>query len=93
MVQISAARRQEPRDKVLEKKREILDAASRVFRLATGMRDIAEELGMAVGNLYYYFKDKEGLLALSKRKPWPAYWRSPRGCARPACGPTPLSSG
>jgi len=54
-------------DKTLEKKREILDAASRVFRRqglhATGMRDIAAELGMAVGNLYYYFKDKEQLLA------------------------------
>jgi len=53
--------------KVLEKKRGILDAASRVFRRkglhATGMRDIAAELGMAVGNLYYYFKDKEELLA------------------------------
>jgi len=73
MVQISAARRpaspepRDPRDKVLEKKRGILDAASRVFRRrglqATGMRDIAAELGMAVGNLYYYFKDKEELLA------------------------------
>ena len=70
MVQISAARRPVPadhRDKVLEKKRGILDAASRVFRRrglqATGMRDIAAELGMAVGNLYYYFKDKEELLA------------------------------
>lgn len=30
---------------------------------AAGMRDIASELGMAVGNLYYYFKDKEELLA------------------------------
>src|SRR5437763_4224400 len=53
--------------KVLEKKREILEAASRVFRRrglqSTGMRDIAAELGMAVGNLYYYFKDKEELLA------------------------------
>jgi AcrR family transcriptional regulator len=53
--------------KVLEKKREILDAASRVFRRrglqSTGMRDIAAELEMAVGNLYYYFKDKEELLA------------------------------
>lgn len=53
--------------KVLEKKREILDAASRVFRRrglqSAGMRDIAAELGMAVGNLYYYFKDKEELLA------------------------------
>jgi AcrR family transcriptional regulator len=70
MVQISAARRPEPRDpseKVLDRKREILDAASRVFRRrglqATGMRDIAAELGMAVGNLYYYFKDKGELLA------------------------------
>src|SRR5919206_103711 len=72
MVQISAetptrARRPETHDKVVEKKREILDAASRVFRRqglqAAGMRDIAAELGMAVGNLYYYFKDKEELLA------------------------------
>src|SRR3954466_11577744 len=67
MVQISAARRPESRDKVLEKKREILDAASRVFRRrglqARGIRDIAAALGMAVGNLYYYFKDKEELLA------------------------------
>ena len=72
MVQISSStRRSEPGlrgyEKVLEKKREILLAASRVFRArglhATGMRDIAAELGMAVGNLYYYFKDKEALLA------------------------------
>ncbi len=65
MVQTS----EDPRvqQKVLEKKREILQAASRVFRRrglqATGMRDIATELDMAVGNLYYYFKDKEALLA------------------------------
>lgn len=72
MVQISTetparARRPETRDKGVEKKREILDAASRIFRRkglqAAGMRDIAAELGMAVGNLYYYFKDKEELLA------------------------------
>jgi|SRR5918992_3251652 AcrR family transcriptional regulator len=72
MVQISTdsstrARRSDTSEKVLEKKREILDAASRVFRRkglqAAGMRDIAAELGMAVGNLYYYFKDKEALLA------------------------------
>ncbi len=65
MVQTSADPRVQ--QKVLEKKREILDAASRVFRRrglqSTGMRDIAAELGMAVGNLYYYFKDKEELLA------------------------------
>lgn len=60
MVQISS-------DHALSRKREILEAASRVFRAkglhAAGMRDIAAELGMAVGNLYYYFRDKEELLA------------------------------
>jgi len=60
MVQIAA-------DRGVGKKREILEAASRVFRArglhAAGMRDIAAELGMAVGNLYYYFRDKEDLLA------------------------------
>ena len=54
-------------DRAAGKKREILEAASRVFRArglhAAGMRDIAAELGMAVGNLYYYFHDKEDLLA------------------------------
>ncbi len=60
MVQIAVER-------AVGKKREILEAASRVFRArglhAAGMRDIAAELGMAVGNLYYYFRDKEDLLA------------------------------
>jgi AcrR family transcriptional regulator len=50
-----------------EKKRVILEAASRVFRRrglhATGMREIARELGMHVGNLYYYFENKQALLA------------------------------
>ena len=50
-----------------ERRRAILGAASRVFLRqgvhAAGMRDIAAELGMAVGNLYYYFEDKEDLLA------------------------------
>jgi len=53
--------------KIAEKKREILVAASRVFRAkglhGTGMRDIAAELGMTVGNLYYYFENKHELLA------------------------------
>lgn len=64
MVQLREALREE---RVTEKKREILEAASRVFRRkglhASGMRDIAAELEMAVGNLYYYFRDKEDLLA------------------------------
>ena len=49
------------------RKREILRAAAEVFRRqglhATGMRDIAAAAGMAVGNLYYYFRDKNELLA------------------------------
>ena len=53
--------------KVDDKKREILLAASRVFRAkglhGAGMRDIAGELGMTVGNLYYYFENKHELLA------------------------------
>jgi AcrR family transcriptional regulator len=60
-------RAQESGAKVLERKRAILEAAARVFLRkgvhATGMRDIAAELGMAVGSLYYYFEDKEHLLA------------------------------
>jgi AcrR family transcriptional regulator len=64
MVQLRDSLREE---RVTEKKREILEAASRVFRRkglhASGMRDIAAELDMAVGNLYYYFRDKEDLLA------------------------------
>jgi AcrR family transcriptional regulator len=64
MVQLRDTQREE---RVTEKKREILEAASRVFRRkglhASGMRDIAAELDMAVGNLYYYFRDKEDLLA------------------------------
>lgn len=58
--------------RVLARKHEILAAASRVFRRrglqGTGMREIAEELGMAVGNLYYYFEDKEALLAFCQEQ-------------------------
>jgi AcrR family transcriptional regulator len=64
MVQIRAAG---PAEKIEVKKRDILAAASKVFRErglhASGMREIAAEMRMAVGNLYYYFKDKEDLLA------------------------------
>lgn len=49
------------------RRREILAAASGVFRrkgfAATGMREIAAELGMTAGNLYHYFEGKEDLLA------------------------------
>jgi len=57
--------------KALAKKRQILKAAARVFRRkglhATGMRDIAAELGMQVGNLYYYFENRQELLAFCQR--------------------------
>jgi AcrR family transcriptional regulator len=56
---------------VLERKREILAAASRVFRRrgisGTGMRGIAAEAGMTVGNLYYYFENKQALLAFCQQ--------------------------
>ncbi|MEO8277220.1 MAG: helix-turn-helix domain-containing protein, partial [Thermoanaerobaculia bacterium] len=43
------------------RRREILAAASRLFRreglASAGMREIAAELGMTAGNLYYYFAD------------------------------------
>lgn len=57
--------------RVAEKKREILAAASKVFRRkgvqAAGMREIAAELGMTVGNLYYYFENKQALLAFCQQ--------------------------
>jgi len=50
-----------------KRRREILAAASRLFRSrglhATGMREIAAELGMTAGILYYYFPSKQDLLA------------------------------
>ena len=52
--------------KALSRKLEILGAASRAFGERgyheTGMRDIASDLGMTVGNLYYYFENKQALL-------------------------------
>ena len=57
--------------KTLRRRREILEGASRVFRErglhATGMRDIAAELDMHVGNLYYYFRNKQDLLAFCQQ--------------------------
>jgi AcrR family transcriptional regulator len=45
---------------------EILRAAARTFRArgfhAAAMTDIAADLGMTKGNLYYYFRDKEEIL-------------------------------
>ncbi len=54
-------------DRAVERKRQILEGAARVFRRsglhAAGMREIAAELDMHVGNLYYYFENKQALLA------------------------------
>ena len=71
MVQITPSRaesRIEPGGLQAEaRRREILAAASRLFRergfAATGMRDIAAALEMTAGSLYYYFENKEALLA------------------------------
>lgn len=64
MVQIQA---DTLRARALRKKRSILLAAAEEFRArgfhATGMRDIAKRLGMTVGNLYYYFKNKDAILS------------------------------
>lgn len=49
------------------RRREILEAASSVFRERgfheAGMREIAETLGVAVGKLYYWFDGKQAILA------------------------------
>lgn len=49
------------------RRREILAVASRLFRergfAETGMRDIAAALDMTAGSLYYYFENKQALLA------------------------------
>ncbi|HVR30129.1 MAG TPA: TetR/AcrR family transcriptional regulator [Thermoanaerobaculia bacterium] len=68
MVQITATPSPEPAPSRADvTRRRILEAASRVFRRqglhSAGMREIAAELGMHAGNLYYYFRDKGELLA------------------------------
>ncbi|HGY92131.1 MAG TPA: TetR/AcrR family transcriptional regulator [Planctomycetes bacterium] len=69
MVQIQADARG---TKAHGKRREILDAASFCFRErgfhATGMRDVAARAGMTVGNLYYYFRNKEELLGFCQEE-------------------------
>ncbi len=74
MVQISTRKRPPSTvsDKSHTRKHEILMAASRVFRRkglhASGMRDIAAEMGMHVSNLYYYFENKQALLAFCQEE-------------------------
>lgn len=55
------------RSKTKARRLAILRGAAEAFRdhgyAGAGMRDIARRLGMAPGNLYYYFRDKHDLLA------------------------------
>ena len=71
MVQVRSPARAEPSGGADARRREILAAASGVFRrkgfAATGMREIAAALGMTAGNLYYYFEGKEDLLAFCQQ--------------------------
>ena len=66
MVQDSAAA-PDASQRTLDRKRDILRAAAEVFRRkgfhAAGMREIAAQAGMHAGNLYYYFANKQELLA------------------------------
>jgi AcrR family transcriptional regulator len=56
-----------PGERLDARRREILAVASVLFRShgfhSTGMRDIAAAAEMTVGNLYYYFENKQDLLA------------------------------
>lgn len=72
MVQNLAQPSADSESRANQRKKEILQAASRAFRRqglhATGMRDIADESGMHVGNLYYYFRNKQELLAFCQEQ-------------------------
>lgn len=74
MVQKRLSRLGTPPEKqrVLDRKRAILWAASVAFRERgfhrAGMREIASALGMTVGNLYYYFSSKQELLAFCQQE-------------------------
>lgn len=59
-------------EKSRQKQREILATAGALFREQgfhrTGMRDIAQRLSMRASHLYYYFANKQALLAFSQQE-------------------------
>src|SRR3954470_3303384 len=59
---------------VIDRRRELLDAAVRVFARkgfhASRVGDIAEEAGVAHGLLYHYFRSKDGVLETIFRETW-----------------------
>jgi AcrR family transcriptional regulator len=74
-----------------DRRQEILRAASELFRhhgvAGAGMREIAAACGMQVGNLYYYFENKQALVAYCQEQSLTgllgtAEWAA--GLARPA---------
>src|SRR5437763_9077304 len=61
-------------ERAADRRRELLDAAVRVFARkgfrAARVGDIAEEAGVAHGLLYHYFRSKEELLETIFRETW-----------------------
>ncbi len=61
-------------DRVTDRRRELLDAAVRVFARkgfrAARVGDIAEEAGVAHGLLYHYFRSKDEVLETLFRETW-----------------------
>ena len=57
----------------MDKKKEILEAAALLFRKkgykGATMQDIASEVGLLKGSIYYYFETKEDILAQVVRQP------------------------
>jgi len=74
-----------------QRRREILGAASRLFRAhglhSTGMREIAAELGRTAGNLYYYFPSKQELLAFCQEETLGQLLELARGIRRTGASP------
>ncbi|HVC86860.1 MAG TPA: TetR/AcrR family transcriptional regulator [Gaiellaceae bacterium] len=61
-------------EQTVDRRRELLDAAARVFARkgfhASRVGDIAEEAGVAHGLLYHYFRSKEEVLETIFRETW-----------------------